>query len=331
MRQLLVTKGTIDYGLSTATGDISGANQLDLLADGSLVCLESDGTFVDDTTPNVTKAAILFALGRTTNGPLVTPLIDIASMAYKKTAYTAPAAKVMVIGSTTNAGTTYNCNLPSSPTVGTVATLTVVDESKPFDHRDRERTYEYQVKTGDTAATVEVALIAKINADSLRIVNALEVDATNHDGFKLTGITAGKNFNVACGGILVNADVLGYNEIINAGTAGITAGATTGLALAAPWVPGFGTSAQIAEIELDYSTELGNTGLQAQGNNLFNLRSRVVSGATYVTYIITWITPNDNILIPKPNMTQMLMIAVPSGDTGAGKTIAALDAILASL
>lgn len=331
MEQILITKGTVDYGLSTSTGDIAGANEIDLLSDGSLVCLESDGTFVDDTTPNITKDAIYFALGRTGKAPLLTPHIDLASLTYNKLAYTAPVAKVMVVGSNTNGGTTYNCNLPTSPTVGTVARIMIIDETKPEHDRTRERIYEYQVKSGDTAASVEQAIIAKINADTKRIVNAAEVDATNHDGFKLTAITAGNNFNVSCDGILINADVLGYNEIVYAGTAGITAGPTTLNTVVVANNIGQGTYAQIAAAEKDASTEMGNMGVQSRGVDIFTLNSRAVLGATYVQYVLTWIAPNDNPLIPKANMRQTLTIAVPSGDTAAGKHIAALDAILASL
>lgn len=334
MRQILIAKSTIDYGLSTATGDIAGANALDLLADGSIVCLEKDGTFVDDTTPTITQDAIYFALGRTTGGPVITPLIDIASMTYEKKVYVAPVAKAICLGSTTNGGTTYNLNIPSSPTVGTSALLTVIDETKPFDNRTREKIYEYVVKTGDTAASVAAGIIAKVNADANRIVNATEIDATNHDGFYLTAITAGNNFNVSCGGILANADVLGYKEIIFAGTAGVTAGynaAITTATVVVANVVGTGTSAQILELERDYSTERGNTGLQDRGVSMYTVAERTVSGGTYTTYVITWTAPNDNPLIPKANMTQQLIIAAPSGDTGAGKTCAALDAILASL
>jgi len=327
----MVTKGTIDYGLSTATGDISGANALDLLADGSLVVLEKDGTFVDDTLPVITKDAIYFAMGRTGKAPLISPIIDLASLAWNKLAYTAPVAKVMAVGSPTNGGTTYNLNLPSSPTVGTIAGIMLIDESKPYEVRTREKRYEYQVRSGDTAATVAAAIIAKINADADRVATAAEVDTNNHDGFTLTAVTAGNDFNVACDGILVNADILGYNELLVAGTAGLTKGV---ISLTTPVTAnnvGQGTSAQILAAELDFSTEMGNTGLQSRGVNLFNFNQRTVAGATYVQYELTWTTPNDNVLISKPNMTQSLTIAVPSGDTGAGKHIAALDAILASL
>lgn len=329
MRQLFITKGTVDYAYKTA-GDIAGYNELNLLADGALACLLSDGTLVDDTLPNVTTSEIYFALGRTSNGPLVTPLIDIASMAYKKTAYTAPAAQIMVIGSTTDQGTTYNLNL-STPVVGTTASITIIDETKTFDNRTREKEYQYVVKTGDTVALIAAGIIAKINADATGIVTAAMVDTTNSDGFKLTADTAGNKFNVTCGGILANADVLGYNEIVFAGTAGITAGPTTSLAVVAANNIGQGTPAQIAELEADFSTEMGNTGLQDRGVSLYTTASRVVAGATYVQYNITWTKPDNNPILPKLPVVQQLVIAVPSGDIGAGKHIAALDSILASL
>lgn len=331
MRQILITKGDVNYAYD-GSDDITGADEITSLSDGALACLEKDGTLVDDTLPNVTQDAIYFALGRTTNGPLITPLIDLATLKYQKTAYVAPVAKVVVVGSNTNAGTTYNCNLPSSPVAGTIAEIMIINQDKSHHDRTREKIYQYQVKTGDSAASIQTAIIALINADANRIVNALEVDATNHDGFKLTAITAGNNFSVVCGGILADADVLEYKEIKHAGTAGLTEGYTAALtAVVVANVVGMGTVAQIAEMELDYSTELGNNGLDSRGVELYSAPSRVVAGATYTTYLLTWTTPSDNPLIPQPNMTQQLVISVPAGDTGAGKTIAALDSILASL
>lgn len=331
MRQILITKGDVNYAYDGAD-DITGADEITGLADGALACLEKNGTLVDDTLPNVTQDAIYFALGRTSYGPLLTPLIDIASLKYQKTAYVAPVAKVIVVGSNTDGGTTYNCNLPSSPVAGTTAEIMLIDQDKPHHDRTREKIYQYVVKTGDTAATIEAAIIAKINADANRIATAAEIDSTNHDGFSLTAVTAGNNFSVVCGGILAEADVLEYKEIKHAGTAGLTEGYASGVStVVVANVVGMGTPAQITELELDYSTELGNTGLDSRGVELYSAASRVVSTATYTTYVLTWTTPSDNPLIPKPNMTQQLVIAVPSGDTGAGKTIAALDAILASL
>jgi len=331
MRQILITLGDVNYAYDGAD-DITGADEITGLANGALACLESDGTLVDDTLPNITKDAIYFALGRSVGGPMITPIIDIASLAYKKVAYAAPVAKVVCLGSNTDAGTTYNLNLPSSPVVGTTAQLTVINQDKPHHDRTRERIYSHTVVTGDTAASIAAALIAAVNADTLAIVTSAEVDTTNHDGFKLTADTAGNNFDVVCDGILANADVLEYKEIKHAGTAGVTAGYSAGLtAVVVANSLGSGTPAQIRELELDYSTELGNTGLQSRGVDLYSAASRVVSSATYTTYFITWTTPSDNPLIPKANMTQQLVIAVPSGDTAAGKNIAALDAILASL
>lgn len=330
MKQILITKGTIDYAATTGAA-LTGANNVDLIADGALICVESNGTLVDGTTPTITQDAIYFVMGRTGKAPLITPHIDIASLSYNKLAYTAPVAKIMVVGSPTNGGTTYNLNLPSSPTVGTVASIMLIDETKPHEDRTREKVYEYQVRSGDTAASVAAAIIAKINADANKVATAAEVDTNNHDGFTLTATTAGNDFNVSCDGILINADILGYNELLVAGTAGLTAGV---ISLTSPVTKnniGQGTSAQILEAELDFSTEMGNTGLQSRGVNLFNFNQRTVAGATYVQYELTWTTPSDNPLIPKANMTQSLSIAVPSGDTGAGKHIAVIDAILASL
>lgn len=330
MKQILITKLNVDYGASTGA-TITTSDGINLLADGALACFESSGAIVDGASPSVSSPAIYFALGRTGKSRLITPLIDLATLKFTKLAYTAPAAKVIVVGSPTDGGTTYNINIPSSPTVGSIASVMLINQSKPHHDRTREKTYEYQVRLGDNAASVATAIVAKINADASKIATAAMVDTTNKDGFKLTAVTAGVDFSVVCGGIMINADVLGYNEVLNAGTAGITKGR---ISLTTPVVaqnPGQGTYAQILGMEEDYSTELGNNGVPSKEVNLFTLNSRAVVGETYVQYELTWTMPNDNPLIPKANMQQSLTIAVPSADTGTGKIITALDAILAAV
>jgi hypothetical protein len=324
MRQLFITKGVIAYGLSTAGGTIAGGNVINLLADGAIAALHADGSLVDGTTPAITESSVYFALGRTSLGALVSPLIDTASMAYKKTAYSAPVAEVMAVGNVVAGATTYSLNLPSQPVAGTVATLTVVDETKPFYDRTRAYTYEYRVVASSSPAIVQAGLIAKINAHAGRVVNAAEVDSTNHNGFKLTAITAGKKFNIYCGGILSSADVLGYNEVVVAGTPGISATTTVVVANRV----GTGLATEIALMEQDYSTEYGNIGLQDRGVSMFTSPARTVAGATYTQYFITWTKPNDNPLIPKANMTQLLVIAVVSTDS---VLIGILDTILAAM
>lgn len=328
MRQILIGKGTINYGLSTSTGDIAGAWELDKLSDGSIVCLEKDGTFVDDTLPVISNDSFYFALGRTGLPPVISPLIDIATLNWEKSVYVAPVAKVMVVGTNESGVTTYGLNLPSSPVAGTVAGIQIVDLSKHFSDNTRYHNFEHLVVTGDTATTIMNGLLAKVNADAF--VTMAQIEAGK--GFSFTAATAGKDFSINCSGILANADVLAYKDIVFAGTSGLTAGYANGLTTALTAnVFGVGTSTEIAGLEADYSTELGNTGLQDRGVSLFTGSTRTVAGATYTKYILTWQTPNDNQLMPKNNPVQTLVIAAASGDTGAGKLCAALDAILASL
>jgi hypothetical protein len=61
---------------------------------------------------------------------------------------------------------------------------------------------------------------------------------------------------------------------------------------------------------------------------MFTSPARTVAGATYTQYFITWTKPNDNPLIPKANMTQLLVIAVVSTDS---VLIGILDTILAAM
>jgi hypothetical protein len=328
MRQIFVTKSTVDYGLSTSTGDIAGMNELDKLENGALVCLDADGAFVDDANPAITTSGIYFALGRTGLPPVISPLIDIASLNYEKSAYVAPVAKIMVLGTNVSGETTYGLNLPSSFTVGTEAGIHIVDASKSHGDTSRYHDFTTNVRSGETATTLMARLLALVNADNFVTMASIEAGK----GYSLTADTAGKEFSVNCSGILEYADVLGYKEVVYAGTAGVASGDTQGLTtVVRANVFGVGTYAEIAALEADYSTEMGNTGLQQRGVALYTGSFGAVSGGTYTTYKLTWQAPGHNVLMPENNPIQLLVIAIPSGETGAGEDCTAMDNILASL
>jgi hypothetical protein len=237
----------------------------------------------------------------------------------------------MCVGSNTNAGTTYGLNLPSSPVIGTSASLTVIDRTKPFDHLNRSKTFEVVVGIGDIRQTIVAALIAKINAYSKGIVTAANVDTTNHNGFKLTAKVAGKDFTVVCGGILSNADVLEYQRIVNAGTAGLSAGDAQGLTTTVVKQSlGRGTVAQIAGLETEFAPMDGDGPREKQLQNLYTAPTGVVIGETYAVTTLRSVVPNDNVLIPKENMTTELQLAIPATEYGVGESGTLLDAILAA-
>lgn len=330
MELTLITKGTLNYaaGLTAGTSTINNINSL---TDGALVALDSNGKTLSGTSPQINTDAFYFALGRTTGGPKLSRWIDRKSMKWTKTAYTAPAAKVMVLGTNVDTVTTYNLNLPSVIVEFDIAGVRLVDLDKPVYDTTRYIDAEVTMRGGETATQVVAKVIAAMNADAKfsSLVTAAQIDADN--GISITGKTAGFNFSLEPYGILSDADVLAYNEIVRAGTVGLNAGPASITTVVVALEKGKGTPADITALELEASTYSGNANSNYRPSEKWSVPTRVVSTETYVQYIITWTTPNDNELVPKQNMQQELCIAVPSGDTGAGKTILALETILSSM
>ena len=96
-------------------------------------------------------------------------------------------------------------------------------------------------------------------------------------------------------------------------------------------VVGYGTPAQITAIESAYSTHDGNNNSNLFRGVLYSKPTDVVVGATYTTYTLTWRKQSNKKLGNDMNMLQTLVIAIPSGETGAAEDITAMDNILASL
>jgi len=306
---------------------IAGIWEIDLLQNGTLAVFDGNGTLIDGATPVVETDTVLFALGAgaiTNVSTIVSPVIDRTSLSVTKNVYVAPVAKIMVIGNYTT-GATYNLNLPTL-TTGLTASVKLVDLSKEHYDTSRYINYEYTIKSGETATTLVAAMIALINADADGIVTATQTDADN--GFSLTAKTAGKDFSATAEGVLSEADILEYKNIVRAKTAGLTVGYTSGLtATVVANVTGNGTYAQILELEKNSLADRGNSGYPAYNDLFFKEVTRAVSGKTYTVYTLTFRTPADNLLKPQNNPIQSLDIAVVSDDTTTGLNIACLDAI----
>ena len=329
MKELFVIKGSTAYAAKVGGGLIASRDEVNSLVEGALAVFTMDGTLVEGDETSFTTPALYFAT-KLNGVPKISQRIYRPFEFFKSTAVSA-AAKVMVVGSNTNAGTTYGLNLPSSLVVGTTAGIVIDDPDLPYENQTHKKPYEVMVQTGDTRATLVARLIAKINADVNRLATAAMVDTTNSNGFKLTSVDATKNFTVSCRGILVNADVLEYKRIVNAGTAGLTPGFVNGLTtVVVAYTQGRGTAGQILETETEYAPMDGDGPREKQGQNLYNQISGVVSGEAYVTSIIRSKVPSDNPLIPKNNFVTELEIAIPSSEYGTGEAGTLLDAIVAA-
>lgn len=307
MKQLFViTHDTYAQGLTPGTSDLDNLGSLAVGAWAMLDMDEGSATYnkvvsIAATSESETPAKFMLAT-MTAGGLKTTPIITKAQATCVKKAYVAPVARIVEIGNRTDGGTTYSYNLPSL-SAGQVAGIVVTDTSKPVHEVNRNRMYEYTLGYGDTEATITAALIAKVNADANRIVNAAVTYAGATDGFKVTGITAGKLFTVSPIGIFQSADI----------------GITTNGAL------GHGTVAQIQAFEKDALVVEGKA--NGRYDELFTQASVVNTTKTYITYNIQYVVPTLRPFNTDSNWTAELVIAADSGlsASGDGKTLEGLD------
>jgi hypothetical protein len=320
MEKLLITLGGVNYN----AGAIAGTWDLATHTVGSLACFDQDGTVVDGVVPVVATDKFQFAVGRATGAEL-SNLINIQTLRWNKREYAAPVAKVMYIGD--DATATYGLHLPTPLVVGDVASVYLVDKSKPYEDTSREIYVEYVVSDGDTDVTVQAGLVAAINANTraAALVTAAVASAVvGNLGFSLTATTAGVDFSATPAGILEDADVLQYQNVNGAYAA----------AYVVPVVAhsvGHGTSDQVTLLENDCVIRDGDNNSNWMRGVLYNKASNVVAGATYTVYTLIWREESNNALINEPNVQQKLYIAIPSGEVGANEAITAMDNILNSL
>jgi hypothetical protein len=295
MKQLMViSHDTYASGLTIASSTLDAIGSL---AVGAYAIVDKDpdssnyDKFVDLAAASEAATPAFFQLvTMTANGLKWSQIIskDRCKVSYQ--AYVAPQAKVMNIAKTFTA-----------LEVGQVAGFIVTDTSKAVHELTRNRTYEVTVDNSSTSASIIAALIAKVNADSLRIVNA-----TSGTNIVLTRITAGKNFEVS--------------------PTGITRGATISITTA--HITGTGTALQLKEYERTTQVEEGKHNQPVDGARQFTAVSEVSSTGTYHTYMFRFVTPSHRpILQTSDNPEQEVVVAVLSTLTAFGTADKSIEAL----
>lgn len=226
MKQVhIVSHDTYASGLTPGTGTVASIASL---ANGAFALVNKDpesasyNKIVDlasATAVSALPSKVQFVTKSANNGLKWSSIITVSKGTAQLLAAVAAVAKVVFVGNQTDGGTTYSLNLPTLA-AGDLAGVTVIDTSKPVGTLRRERSYTYELKSGDDAAAIITALAAIINADAHKIVTAANAHAgATLDGFKLTGSTAGVNFEVAPIGVFRSANI----TTAGAGTAVTTA------------------------------------------------------------------------------------------------------------
>ena len=295
MKQLMiVSHDTYASGLTPASSDI---DNIASLAVGAYAIIDKDtasATYdqvvsIAASSEAETPAKFQFVT-MTSNGLKWSPIITKANATCSAQAYVAPVAKVMTIN-----------NSISGIEVGKQYGFIVTDLTKPQHQLSRNRTYIYTAVSGATESTINAALIALVNADSNRVVNA-----TSGTDIILTAITAGNNFQVSLFG-----DLRGQASIAQ----------TTANVL------GSGTAAQMIAYEKECNLERGDANYNKSDKLFFTAVSEVSSTGTYDLYTIRYNTPGLRPTILNENPYQELVVAllVSLSDSGDGKSKEGMD------
>lgn len=306
MKDLFIVKhDTYGSGLTLATADLDNLSDL---AAGAFVMINMDPTsanycnavqLADDADHTALPAKFQIWI-KTASGLRKSAIIDKTLASCGKVAYAAPVKKISTVGNTTDGGTTYSYNLPTLAE-GQVAGITIIDSSKQAGVFAAQRDYTYVLTAADAAsaatakASITAALVAKINADTLRCVDAAVAYTNATDGVKLTAKTAGINFEIAPIGILKSTSIV-------AGTAHKT---------------GDGTVAQVQALELEASAEYGNANYNEFNNLLWKVTSDVDTTKTYDIFKIGYNDVSESKTIIEAEPKNVLFIAVDAGLTAA--------------
>ena len=276
MKQLqVISHNTYAQGLTAGTSTLADVGSLALGAFALFdkdpksstynVCIDLAASSAPTTLPSKFVIASM-----SNNGLKLTPVLTRDKFKSAYLAAVAAVAKIVFIGNQASGGTTYSLNLPTL-SEGDLASITVINVEKPLGTLQREKTYTYEVKAGDDAGDIVAGLIAIVNADTNRIVNAAVAYANATDGFKLTAITAGKNFQVGIGGVLRNANVTDQADGVEN-------------------TVGQGTPAQIKDLEKFDMVERGlDNGVMTE---LVSWTSDVNNAKTYNVLTLSGIQPN---------------------------------------
>lgn len=315
MNKIIVAKSTT-YGAKIGGGVVAGINETNQLADGAIGIFSEAGVLL--TAANVVasmadkkKIYIAVGSGDATLGADTTEWIPRLKTNYSKTNYLAPAKVRQFIGSN---GTSGDLNEPTL-VEGDEAFIRITDLT-PGLLVSGQDTYRYSkvVQAGDTINTIITAIIAAINADENRIVNATVVGAQT--GIQLDAINFGVNFAISLDGILINSTTDSAESPVSGTSAAIAI------------VYGEGTYAQVLSLEQLFSPQSGNTNKVIQSSLWYSRPFKAVSGATYDLYNMAWMGKKSTTVSGELSTVAMeVIVALPDGATSQ----AAVEAVFAEV
>lgn len=304
MKQIIVAQEQV-YAAKVGGGAITTLKECNELLTGAIAVFTKSGALV--TTVNMATVLddvkeFYFIVGNQQSGAAekakITVPIPRYACDYTKSAYVAPVKLTKFVGSD---GTIGSLGLPTFVT-GAEFSLKITDTTSGLrtlgaTYSQEVFRYSYVGKSSDSNNTSITALIAAINADPNRIVNATVVGS--QAGINLTTINTGVTFSISLDGALAGATVEQPE-----GTVGSSVAINYGI----------GTSDQVAALEDAYSAERGNTNRTYLNGLFYKNPSLVVSGETYNMYTFDYSTAVNNAMSgPIPTSKMEVVVAVPNG------------------
>lgn len=330
MEKLIVNYSGGAYADNGAAGTVT-LDTINALVHNTVALFAEDGTLIVHDTTGFNEATVW--QGNSETGPICMGTIYPREFKSVTTADGVSTAKKMCIGTNVTGATTYKLNLPTTLVGGTVGGIQIVDLSKRHEDTSRTRNYEEIAIAGETHTQYMARLIAKINADTKKcIASATAIVATTYTGGVAFVGSIDIDFSVNTSGILANADVIAYTEVLVAKSAGVVKGYLSSLTSANLQLFNMGanTYAQLLKLEQDTNAYLGDQGLiTARGNKIFKLASRLTPGVTYKTITMQCKTPNNiSNLIEVTNPVTTWTFAIEHTDTVLTEVLVQVGTVL---
>ena len=333
MNKFIAVKPSATYAAKTGGGTIAGTWEIDLLVEGTLAFLKSNGSLLAAGSSAIsavtdTPYLILARSMGANKTPITVEAIDPASLTVRKTAYKAPSKKKMAFGQYSNSAVDAACslNLPDLIANGDSAGFVMVDVDLPVENINRYKIYEIDVVdsdvlTGTGTDNIIVKLVAKYNSDPYRVANAtvISADGVNADGILFESIESGRNFEISkLSGILALATISSYKNKAGVFTSGFTTLTANNR--------GIGTYEQMLVLEKWGDAKLGRNNWQPDAVPLYTEVSQLDSSTVYTQYELAWVPPLNDSLIRTNGFVNHAVIAVKSTDA---TLIGVLDAFFA--
>lgn len=227
--------------------------------------------------------------------PHYSPEINPYTLKFNKQAYQAAQAKVVRLGYSSSGNWALPADANISSVVGKIAAIRIVDLSVAPGVTNNQYIVDYTIKTGDTNATIQDALVAKLGAYVGKVfASVAENNSGTNFGISFTGI-ANKKFTVHGEGVLESSPVV----------------------VSTPFIASKGLGANLLADEQRASVQRGYNDSDMAPKNLYAETSLISPTGTYVVYTVNWFNPDTNFAFTKNNdkFLQELSLVIPSGAT----------------